>query len=157
MISLIWAMDENWLIGKDNALPWHYPKDLQYFKAHTKDHAVLMGDMTYQSLKSYYKTKPLPFAKNYVANLIETRYPDATLVKDLHGFLSTYQGDLFVIGGKTIYQLALPYAHRLYITFVLNRHEGNVFFPPFDLSSFQLIEKTMEEGLIFAVYERKTS
>ncbi len=36
MISMIWAMDENWLIGKDNVLPWHYPKDLAYFKNKTK-------------------------------------------------------------------------------------------------------------------------
>jgi dihydrofolate reductase len=157
MISLIWAMDENWLIGKDNVLPWHYPKDLAYFKAHTKDQAVLMGDMTYQSLKSYYKTKPLPFGQIFVANLVDTFYPDALLVKDLHHFLSTYQGNLFVIGGKTIYQLALPYADRLYITYVLKTHEGNVYFPPFDLSLFNLIEKTIEEGLIFAVYERKSS
>lgn len=157
MISLIWAMDENWLIGKDNVLPWHYPKDLAYFKAHTKDHAVLMGDMTYQSLKGYYQTKPLPFAKNYVANLVDTVYPDATCINDIHEFLSNYEGDLFVIGGKTIYQLALPYARRLYITYVLKTHEGNVYFPSFDLSAFTLIEKSMDEGLIFAVYERKTS
>lgn len=157
MISLIWAMDENWLIGKDNVLPWHYPKDLAYFKNMTKDKAVLMGDLTYESLKSYYKTKPLPFFKNYVANLNDKVYPDATLIKDLHGFLKNTKEDLMVIGGKTIYQLALPYADRLYITYVLKTHEGNVYFPTFDLSQFKLIEKTMEDGLIFAVYERISS
>jgi dihydrofolate reductase len=157
MISLIWAMDENWLIGKDNVLPWHYPKDLAYFKANTKDKAVLMGDMTYQSLKGYYKTKPLPFGKNYVANLNDTTYDDAVLVKDLHQFLTSVNEDIMVIGGKTIYQLSLPYADRLYITYVLSRHEGNVYFSPFDLSQFKCIEKKMEDGLIFAVYERMTS
>lgn len=154
MISLIWAMDENWLIGKDNLLPWHYPKDLAYFKASTKDKAVLMGDMTYQSLKGYYKTKPLPFGKNYVANLNDATYEDAVLVKDLHQFLTSVKEDIMVIGGKTIYQLSLPYADRLYITYVLSRHEGNVYFPHFDLSQFNLIDKKMEDGLIFAVYER---
>ena len=64
MISLIWAMDENWLIGKDNVLPWHYPKDLAYFKSKTKNQTVLMGDMTYESLKGYYKEKQ--FKKNII-------------------------------------------------------------------------------------------
>lgn len=154
MIALIWAMDENRLIGKDNLLPWHYPKDLQYFKHMTKDHAVLMGDMTYLSLKSYYKTKPLPFKKNYVANLNETKYDDAICVTDIHEFLKNTKEDIMVIGGKTIYQLALPYATHLMITYVLARHEGNVYFPEFDTKPFKLIKKTMDEGLIFAVYER---
>ena len=154
MIAMIWAMDENWLIGKDNVLPWHYPKDLQYFKNKTKHAAVLMGDMTYQSLKSYYKTKPLPFKKIYVANINETSYQDAIWVNDLFTFLNDVDEDIMVIGGKTIYQLCLPFADRLYITYILKAHSGNVYFPSFELSDFRLIQKTMEEGLIFAVYER---
>jgi len=154
MIKMIWAMDENWLIGKDNLLPWHYPKDLAYFKNLTKDEAVLMGDMTYLSLKSYYKTKPLPFRKIYVANIQDATYPDAIHVKDLFKFLKEADEDIMVIGGKTIYQLCLPYAERLYITYVLRRYEGNVYFPKFDLSQYRLIKKDLADELIFAVYER---
>jgi dihydrofolate reductase len=154
MIALIWAMDENRLIGKDNVLPWHYPKDLQYFKDHTFNQAVLMGDLTYQSLKTYYKTKPLPFRKSYVANINDAIYPDAIHVKDLFEFLKNTKEDIYVIGGKTIYQLALPYADKLFITYILGTHEGNVYFPNFDLSKFKLIEKRLEEKLIFSVYER---
>ncbi len=155
MIKMIWAMDENWLIGKDNILPWHYPKDLAYFKNLTKDEAVLMGDMTYLSLKSYYKTKPLPFRKIYVANIQDATYPDAIHVKDLFQFLNHTDEDIMVIGGKTIYHLCLPYAERLYITYVLKRYEGNVYFPKFDLSTYKLIKKDLTDELIFAVYERK--
>lgn len=154
MIKMIWAMDENWLIGKDNMLPWHYPKDLAYFKNLTKNEAVLMGDMTYLSLKSYYKTKPLPFRKIYVANIQDATYPDAIHVKDLFKFLKETDEDIMVIGGKTIYQLCLPYAERLYITYVLRRYEGNVYFPKFDLSQYRLIKKDLTDELIFAVYER---
>lgn len=155
MIALIWAMDENRLIGKDNVLPWHYPKDLQYFKDHTLNQSVLMGDLTYQSLKSYYKTKPLPFRKSYVANVDVVAYPDAIHVKDLLPFLKETKEDIFIIGGRTIYQLALPFADRLYITYILGTHEGNVYFPTFDMTPFQLIEKRLEDKLIFTVYERK--
>ncbi len=151
---MIWAMDENWLIGKDNILPWHYPKDLAYFKDMTKNEAVLMGDLTYQSLKSYFKSKPLPFKKIYVANIEDVVYPDAVHIKDLFAFLKHTHEDIMVIGGKTIYHLCLPYAKRLYITYVLKRHQGNVYFPQFDLSEFHLIKKDFAEELIFAVYER---
>ncbi len=157
MIKLIWAMDENWLIGKDNKLPWHYPSDLTYFKNQTKNAHVLMGDLTYQSLKGYYKTKPLPFKKISVANLEQKNYLDASLVTDVQNFFKTEKDDVFVIGGKTIYHLALPYADQLYITYVLDHHEGNVYFPTFDLSAFKLISKHLEPGLIFAVYERRKS
>src|SRR5690554_7914181 len=104
MIQMIWAMDENWLIGKDNLLPWHYPKDLAYFKKMTKDAHVLMGDLTYQSLKSYYKSKPLPFKKIYVADLETKTYDDAIHVQDIFKFIKQTKEDIMVIGGKTIYQ-----------------------------------------------------
>ena len=87
MINLIWAMDENWLVGKENKLPWRIEEDLKYFQKITKDKIVLMGDLTYQSMKQYYKTKPFPFKKVYVANLEEVSYGDATLVKDVNLFL----------------------------------------------------------------------
>jgi len=156
MISMIWAMDENWLIGKDNLLPWHYPKDLAYFKNYTKDKEVLMGDMTYKSLKTYFVKKPLPFKKSYVANIDCSEYPDAVYVSDLFSFLKERKEDLVIIGGKTIYELSMPYTDKLYITYILKTHEGNVFFPNFNLDNFQLVEKKMSNGLIFAVYERKS-
>lgn len=154
MISMIWAMDENWLIGDGNRLPWHYKADLLYFKEKVNDQVVLMGDLTYQSLKSYYKNKPLPYKKIYVCNLEDKAYEDATLVKDIFKFLEKVDEDIWVIGGKTIYTLALPYADRLYITYVLNTYQGDVYFPKFDLSKFKVIEKSLRPSLIFTTYER---
>ncbi len=154
MINLIWAMDQNWLIGKDNELPWHYKKDLAYFKDKTKGQPVLMGDMTYDSLKSYYKDRPLPFGQLYIASISNRQFDDAIKVNDIDTFLENYQGDLFVIGGKTIYRLSLPYADRLYITFIDASHEGNVYFPPFDLSAYKLIQENQVDVLRFCVYEK---
>lgn len=154
MISLIWAMDENWLVGKDDKLPWHYPKDLAYYKSVVNEQVVLMGHETYLSLKGYYKNKPFPFSKIYVANLDDYQYQDAILVKDAISFLKNNNENLYVIGGPTIYKLALPYANRLYITFVLDRHQGNIYFTKFDLSKFELKSFYNTDKLIFAVYER---
>ncbi len=157
MIKLIWAMDQNWLIGKGNVLPWHYKKDLAYLKEKTKGQPVLMGDMTYDSLKSYYKDKPLPFGKLYVASITDRVFDDATKVTNIDTFLSDYHDDLFVIGGKTIYRLSLPYADQLYITFIDKSHEGDVYFPTFDLNQFRLIQENKVDELRFCVYEKVKS
>ena len=66
---MIWAMDEDFLIGKDDQIPWHIKEDLLYYKSKTKGQTVLMGEATYYSLKGYYKTKPLPYGKIYVASI----------------------------------------------------------------------------------------
>lgn len=157
MIKLIWAMDINWLIGKDNELPWHYKKDLAYFKEKTKGKPVLMGDMTYDSLKSYYKEKPLPFGQLYVASISDRSFLDAIKVTDIDTFLKTYQDELYVIGGKTIYRLSLPYADKLYITFIDKTHEGNVYFPKFDLNDYRLVSEECVDVLRFCVYEKVKS
>lgn len=155
MIEMIWAMDENRLIGKGNLLPWHIKKDLEYFKNKTVNKTVLMGDRTYQSLKHYYKSRKLPFGKIYVANNEKhANYADAETINDLKHFFQSTEEDIMVIGGRTVYELALPYASRLYVTYVLDVYEGDVYFPYFRLADFKLITKKLEERLIFAVYER---
>lgn len=155
MIYMIWAMDQDWLIGRDNFLPWHYKEDLAFFKKVTHQKTVLMGEATYRSLKSYYKGKPLPFGKIYIANIKEVTYDDGICITDVVSFLKSFLDDLYVIGGRMIYSLALPYADILYVTHVLNRHEGNVYFPKFKLSQYHLVEKNVRPHLIFATYQRK--
>lgn len=155
MINAIFALDVNWLIGKGNLLPWRYPLDLKYFKDQTRGKDVLMGDKTYHSLKYYYKNTPLPFGKIYVANLEDYHYPDATLVKDVVTFIKEFKDELWVIGGKSIYNLTLPYIDTLYITHVLDFHDGDVYFNYFPLSHYKLIKKDIHEKLIFAVYRKE--
>lgn len=154
MITLIFAMDEKRLIGLDNELPWHYKEDLLFYKSKVEGQTVLMGDLTYQSLKSYYKTKPLPYNKIYVANLEEKEYQDAFRVSDLITFLKTNQEDIFVVGGKTIYELSLNFADQIYLTYILDRHNGNVYLKPFSLDNFKLTWKKVIPKLIFTKYER---
>lgn len=154
MIHLIWAMDENWLVGLDNKLPWHIPEDLKHFKEMTNKKNVLMGHLTYLSMKSYYKSKPFPFNNIYVANLEEYQYSDATRISDVNQFLKEIKEEIYVIGGPTIYRLALPYANYLHITFILNTHFGNVYFPKFALSEYKIKKYLTKPGLIFTTYER---
>lgn len=155
MISLIFAVDRNLLIGKDNDLPWHYSEDLQYFKKTTAGKTVLMGLETFRSILSR-NGKPLPGRRSVVASLEPFSYPGVEVINDLLGFLKAPRDEeVFVIGGKTIYELSLPFADRLYITHIDAEHEGNVYFRKLDLSPFRLVRETAAGVLRFCLYERK--
>ncbi|MFA7075373.1 MAG: dihydrofolate reductase [Candidatus Izemoplasmatales bacterium] len=153
MISMIFAMDPTGLIGKNNDLPWNYPEDLQYFKYITLNKTVLMGVTTFESIISRLN-KPLPNRKSIVASLEDFSYPGVEVINDLDNFLKKpHNEEIFVIGGKTIYELALPYADKLYITHIKKVYEGDTYLD-IDLSSFKLIKSDDNEDLTFAVYER---
>ena len=158
MISLIWAMDKNNLIGKDNDLPWYYSDDLKYFKEKTAGKTVIMGEKTFYSIFDRLG-KPLPNRKNVVATLDTSfKRDDVEITYDLFKFLKDNQDteeEIFVIGGKQIYVLSLPYAKRLYITHINKTHEGNVYFPEIDYSQYNVIAKNTVDVLDFVIYERK--
>ncbi len=155
MINLIWAMTSNRLIGKNNKIPWHVKEDLLYYKEKTKGQVVLMGENTYYSLKGYYKDKPLPYGKIYVASLSDNVFADAVKIDDVVSFLKENKEDLFVVGGASIYKLALDYADRLYISIIKGDYEGDTYFPSFSLDKFNLISEKETEKVKYLVYERK--
>ena len=64
MISIIVAVDENNVIGKDNTLIWHLPADMKYFKEKTTGHCVITGRKNYESIPE--KFRPLPNRTNIV-------------------------------------------------------------------------------------------
>lgn len=119
-MNLIFACDLNGAIGKDNALLWHIPEDLKFFKLFTTDNTVIMGRKTWESLPMY--PKGLPNRKNIVLSktLINTTNSDILIINDLENYLKTIRtrNDIFVIGGAEIYNLALPYCRFVYRTLV---------------------------------------
>ena len=60
-LSLIWAMAENRVIGRDNSLPWRLPNDMRHFMKTTMGRPVIMGRKTFESMKA-----PLPGRTNIV-------------------------------------------------------------------------------------------
>lgn len=154
MLSLIVAIDENFLIGNDNKLPWYEPEDLKYFKKVTLNKAVLMGYNTYLSIVNRIG-HPLPKRTNYVFTEEKNLPLGGIIVQDLEELFKTYENDeLFVIGGRMVYETLLPRVDRLYLTRIPGSHEGNVFFPKIPFEKFKLIKSTKHEHLTFEVYER---
>ncbi|RDL42810.1 type 3 dihydrofolate reductase [Marinomonas piezotolerans] len=147
MLSLIVAMSTNRVIGVNNALPWHLPNDLKYFKQVTMGKPIIMGRNTYESIG-----RPLPGRRNIVI----TRNPDyqaegIDVVSSLEEAIKLGEDiclidgheEVMVIGGAQIYELALPRADRLYITHVDTHLEGDAFFPEVPWQNY---EKVGEEA-----------
>ena len=159
MINLIWAMDKNQLVGKGDKIPWHIKEDLLYYKSKTNGKIVVMGDTTYYSLRSYYKTKPFPYGKVYVATIdkdlvINDGLNDIEMVYDLVDFLKNFNDELWVVGGRTIYKIALPYADNLFISFVLGEYEGDIYFPTIDFSQYELVWENITESVRYTQFKR---
>ena len=156
MINMIWAMDENNLVGKGDRIPWHIKEDLLYYKSKTKGQTVLMGDTTYYSLKGYYKDKPLPYGKIYVATIDKTlKIEGVEMVYDIISFLeNNTEENLWVVGGATIYKLSLPYADRLYISFIKGEHDGDRYFPQINFDNYKLIWENNTELVRYTLFEK---
>lgn len=145
-ISIIAAVAQNNVIGKDNKLLWRLKKDMQWFKKHTSGHCVLMGRKTFESLG-----KPLPNRKNIVitSKPIENN-------EDLLFFKSIEEGinyakehgetELFVIGGGDIYKQLLPKAETIYLTIVDCEPDGDTFFPILEYSNYKIVFEEYHES-----------
>lgn len=139
IVSLIAAMAENRVIGRDGGLPWRLPDDLKRFKALTIDHTVIMGRKTFDEVK-----RPLANRRNVVISRDPSFRPHGvTAVPSLEEALAlgATEEEVFVIGGGEIYRLALPRADRLYLTIVHAEVDGDTFFPPFDEAAWVLEEE----------------
>ena len=128
-LILIAAMSRNRVIGVNNRLPWDIPEDMKWFMSVTTGHPVIMGRRTFESLG-----KPLPNRLNVVLSQSSRfRVPEGCLLYDsLEKAICKLQGQgcekAFVIGGEHVYEQALDYADRIYLTIV----QRTVFVPAYD-------------------------
>jgi len=147
-ISLIAAMTKNYVIGKDNQMPWHLPGDLAHFKALTVGKPIIMGRKTFESIGKALPKRP---------NIVITRNSDV-VANDCHlvgsleealelarRLLAPKEDEIMVIGGTQIFKQAFPLADRMYLTFIDAELEGDCFFPEWDEAQWHTIEsKTCE-------------
>ncbi|MDM1044156.1 dihydrofolate reductase [Myroides sp. 1354] len=141
MITLIAAIAENRVLGKDNAIIWHLPDDFKHFKTLTSHHYIIMGRKTFESFP-----KPLPNR----THVIITRQQDyavpenCIVVHSLREALTLTQNEeeVFVIGGGEIYHQALEHADQLELTQIHASFDGDAFFPEFSTTEWQLVKES---------------
>ena len=138
-ISLIVAMANHRVIGKGNALPWHLPADLRHFKATTMGHPIIMGRKTHESIG-----RPLPGRTNIVVtHKRDFRAEGCVVVHSLHEALQAAgeADEVFIMGGASLYEQALPLADRIYLTRIDADIDGDTYFPEIDWTEWQEIER----------------
>jgi dihydrofolate reductase len=137
--SIIVAKAKNHVIGKNNQLLWHLPKDLQHFRRITMGHHVIMGRKTFASIN-----KPLPGRKL----IIMTHTPNyqvagSTVVHDITSALAVAERDgeteVFIAGGGEIYRVSLALVDKIYLTEVWANLRGDTFFPMLNTNEWKEI------------------
>ena len=128
IVSVVVAVSENGVIGKDNQLPWRLPSDLRYFKQLTTGHTVIMGRKTYQSIG-----KALPNRRNIVISRdLGFKGDGIEVVAHFGDALKACLGEdeVFIIGGASIYEKAfdLDVVDRIYMTIVHAEVDGDAHF-----------------------------
>ena len=157
---LIVAVADNWAIGRKNALPWHLPDDLKYFKRTTASWPVIMGHATYLSIG-----RPLPHRQNIVLNLGWDPIEGVTCVNSFEEAYAAAEPaeKCFIMGGASVYRAAMPYMDKLYITHVHTVVEdADAFFPQIDpevweKESVEPVVTDAESGIQmeFTVYRKR--
>jgi len=143
-IAIIAALDQNQLIGKQNKLPWHLPRDLQYFKKITMNKPVIMGRKTYESIG-----RLLPGRENIIITRNKDYHvPGAKIFYSLESACKNLENfnEIMIIGGTQIFASALPLAHRLYLTYIHGEFEGDCYFPSINHSHWQKTEQRFCEA-----------
>jgi len=134
-ISIIVAISQNGIIGREMDLPWHISADLKRFKALTMGHHIVMGRKTYESIG-----RLLP-GRTTVIITRQSNYqiPGALVVNSIDEAMAVAADDLetFIVGGSQIYNLALPLVDTLYVTRVHADVEGDTRFDAIDWSAWE--------------------
>ncbi len=158
MIKMIAAVSENMVIGKDNDLPWEnsYPEDLKNFKKLTLNSTVIMGKNTFISIGS----KPLPKRRNIVvtSSVIDSAecYPSLKLA--IKAAKKNTSSDIWLIGGRGIYQEGLKYCQEIHLTHIPEKIEGDnlVYFPNIDFNFNLFLTEELSVGLYKKIYVRES-
>lgn len=161
-MNLIVAVDKNWAIGKNNRLMWSIPADMKFFRETTKGNIVIMGRKT---LESFPQGQPL---KNRV-NIVITRNPGykvkgAVVVHSVEEAVEEarkYEGEIYVIGGESIYREMLSLCDTAFVTKIDHAYDADTYFPNLDQDEEWRMTKISEEQTCFdleyyfTVYEKR--
>jgi len=162
VISIIAAVADNGVIGRDNDLPWHLPADLKRFKKLTTGHHMIMGRRTWDSIGC----RPLPGRPT----IVMTRHPSyvaeraqvAHTLAEAFDLVADGEDEVFIAGGEAIYRMALESTDRIYLTRIHAEFDGDTHFPDLDGSEWRVVSEERHEpdeknhyAYTLLVYERR--
>jgi len=160
-ISAIAAMSRNRVIGKDNAMPWHLPEDLKIFKARTMNKPIIMGRKTFESVLAHIG-KPMPGRHSIIISRGDFKYPGINVHDSIKNALAEARDwaaqnnadEIIIGGGAQIYELALPFTDRIYLTIVQQDYEGDAFFPQLYGKKWHETSQEAHDGFVIHTLDR---
>lgn len=146
ILSHIVAVSDNFVIGRQNRLPWSIPEDARYFHRVTEGHIIIMGRKNYQA-----NGKALPRRTNIVITR-DTAFKanDAIIVPGISEAISvaeTYSPEeVFIVGGGEIYHQTLDMVQRIYITYIHTLVEGDTTYPKILPNEYTILSKITKQA-----------
>lgn len=145
MLSMIAAIADNNVIGKDNKLIWHLPDDLKRFKLLTMGKTIIMGRKTFESIGRVLPNRRHIIITNNKGYSIQNEQVEVIYdINQLDKYVNCEE-EHFVIGGATIYNLLIKKAKKLYITKIYESFDGDTYFPKIDDKEWKVVKS--EKGI----------
>lgn len=162
-MKAILSADRNWGIGNGNKLLVSIPSDMKFFRQTTTGKVVVMGRKT---LESFPNGQPLKNRTNIVlTSNPDYKVKDAVIVHSKEELLKTLEqydsGNIYIIGGESIYRMMLPYCDTVFVTKIDRAFQADTFFPNLDeMEEWQMTEEGEEQTCFdlefrFTKYERR--
>ena len=137
-ISLIAAMSENHVIGKNNKLPWVMPADWDNFHIITKGKSFIMGRNSYLSEDRLLSSRKSVILSHHELYELEDRCYWAPDFKQALELLKN-EKEIFILGGESIFRQTLPLADYIYLTIIHSHIKGDSFFPDIDMKNWKVV------------------
>ncbi len=156
IISIIAAMAENRVIGRDNKMPWILPSDRKRFHEMTRGYPVIMGRKTFESIG-----RPLSRRTNIVlTRQKEYRAEGAVIVHDMEAAVAACGNaeEGFICGGAEVFRETMSIVERIYLTIIHSKIEGDAYFPPIPAGFTVVHRREVKEDVMpytLMIYERR--
>lgn len=157
IISAIVAMNSQRIIGLNNQMPWHYPTEYNFFKHNVAGHFLLWGRKNWeanlendvllaQCAHLILTHEPASVSAWLPANFKYPYVASCDILQLLKIAKSCNESELFVVGGAELYQLTMPYWHRLYLSHVPYEGWGDTYFPAHEQYSWDLMRSSVHQS-----------
>ncbi len=153
-MTVIAAMADNRVIGKENAMPWHVSEDLRHFRKITTGGVLIMGRKTFESIGC----RPLPGRSHVIVSRTFPETPGVDVCRTFEEALEkagSYGKPVFSAGGAEIYRQSISVANRMVFSLIKGDYDGDTLFPEFDESEWRLTKKEEHVEFTLLVYERR--
>lgn len=151
---IISAMSENRVIGSGHGMPWSVPEEYQQYLRFVSGNTVLMGRKTYQIFG-----EDLPTDTTAVVVSRSAAFDGVTVVPSFEAALeaaNTSGNPIFIAGGSSIYEQAIPVASEMYLSTIKGDFSGDAYFPDFNADDWNIAEERNEAAYVFRKYRRRT-